>query len=309
LFALIGRGAQRNGSAAADGASQRDALVLPRPLRRVARFLRSPRIDEWSVPRHTGSLAAGAFLLATGVYGMILGGHTEYVFRTSTAVAGFSVRDIAIEGHKETSEIDVLQALGLAGDMSVMAMSVAEARQAILDLPWVSDVAVRKVYPHGIAVTIEERDAFAIWQNGNDLFLIEKDGDVIAPMNERKFVDLPFFVGLGADKDAARLQNVMGKYPGIADRVRAYVRVADRRWDLYLNNGVVVQLPEDDLEQAVAYLASMDGDHDLLSRDVAAVDLRLADRMAVRLSPDALEKRQAMVEERAKKIKALEKQV
>jgi cell division protein FtsQ len=278
--------------------------VLPRPLRRVVRFLNAPALAERQMPRHAGSLLALGFLGATGLYGMVLGGHTGHVVNVGTAAAGFAVEDVVVTGNRETSEIDILQQLGLDGSTSIMALGVEEARTALLDLPWVAAAQVRKVYPNHIEVLLKERQAFAIWQNGSELTLIEKNGNVIASMNEKRFTDLPLYVGLGAETKAAAFDRVISGYPDLKRRVRAYVRVADRRWDLYLTNGVTVRLPQDDVAGAVAALAGMDQSHELLSRDIASVDLRLKDRVTVRLTPDAVERREAAIEQRTKDMKA-----
>jgi cell division protein FtsQ len=65
------------------------------------------------------------------------------------------------------------------------------------------------------------------------------------------------------------------------------VLVAERRWNLHLKNGVEVLLPEDRPEQALRILANLDRSKQLLSRDIVTVDLRLADRVTVRLSDAA----------------------
>jgi len=83
------------------------------------------------------------------------------------------------------------------------------------------------------------------------------------------------------------------KFPALAPRVRAYRRVADRRWDLRLENGVTVLLPETNVEAALVELVGADAQYRLLSRDVTAIDLRLPDRFTVRLAPDAAARREA----------------
>lgn len=308
MFALIGRRVSKGKSGDAAGFSLcRETIVLPRPVRRLVRFLNSPAVTGRRVPRHLGSVLALGFLSVTGIYGMILGGHTDHVLNVSTAAAGFAVENVVVEGNIETSEIDILQQLGLDGTTSVMGLGVAEARQALLGLPWVEDAEVRKVYPNEIRVQLTERKPFAIWQNGDELILIEKNGSVIAPMDERKFIGLPFYVGLGADVRAAKFDAMISPYPALKERVRAYVRVADRRWDLYLNNGVVVRLSEEHTEAALAELARLDQERELLSRDIAAVDLRLTDRITIQLTEESFESRQAAIEQRDKQIAAMER--
>ncbi|MFC3075619.1 cell division protein FtsQ/DivIB [Shinella pollutisoli] len=277
--------------------------VLPRPLRRVVRFLVSLAAGRVHIPRHAGSLASLAFLGATGLYGMSLGGHSQDFAQASTTALGFAIEDVRVSGNRETSEIDILERIGLDGTTSLMALDVKEARAKIAELPWVEDVSVRKIYPGTIEIALKEREAFAIWQHGSDLALIERNGSVIAPLRDNKFSTLPLFVGRDAETAAADFSAEFDNWPDIKARVKAYVRVAGRRWDLRLDNGIVVKLPERNVPRAMDMLATMEAEHALLERDIAAVDLRLEDRTTIQLTEGALARRNAAVEKRAKELK------
>jgi cell division protein FtsQ len=278
-------------------------MVLPRPLRRVVRFLVSLSSGRVYIPAHTGTVSALAFFAATGLYGMSLGGHTDVVAQATTAAAGFAVEDVKVSGNSETSEIDILQLIGLDGTTSLVALDIDAARQKIAALPWVESVEVRKVYPKTIEVKLKEREAYAIWQHGAELSLVEKGGAVIAPLRDNKFSQLPLVVGRGAEVAAASLDAEFSNWPDIKARVKAYVWISGRRWDLHMDNGVVVKLPEDDVDQALARLSKFNKDQALLDRDIAAVDLRLSDRMAVQLTPEAMERRQLVLDQRTKDLK------
>ncbi|HEX8807865.1 MAG TPA: cell division protein FtsQ/DivIB, partial [Xanthobacteraceae bacterium] len=81
------------------------------------------------------------------------------------------------------------------------------------------------------------------------------------------------------------------------------VLVAERRWNLRLTNGMDVRLPENDLQVALDRLVKLDREKNLLSRDIASIDLRLADRVTVRLSDAALQAREDALKANAKKKK------
>jgi cell division protein FtsQ len=81
--------------------------------------------------------------------------------------------------------------------------------------------------------------------------------------------------------------------------VEASVLVAERRWNLRLKNGIEVRLPETDPEHALQTLVQLDHDKKLLSRDIVAVDLRLADRVTVRLSDAAAQAREDALKDAA----------
>ncbi len=280
-----------------------DLFVLPRPLRRAVRFVVGLGSGRINIPAHVGTVSALAFLAATGLYGMSLGGHTQSVAQATTTAAGFAIEDVKVSGNTQTSEIEILQLLGLDGTTSLVALDVDAARQKIASLPWVESVEVRKVYPKTIEVKLVEKAAYGIWQHGSELSLIEKNGTVIAPLRDNKFASLPLFVGRDAETAAASIEGEFADWPDIRSHVKAFVRVAGRRWDLYLDNGIVIKLPEDDIQHALALLTKMNKEDDLLQRDIAAVDLRLEDRTAIQLTPEAATRRQAAVDARTKALK------
>ena len=309
MFAVNGKKSAGQGRKQFAAVSADERIVLPRPLRRVVRFCVSLATGRIPVPAHTGTVGAFAFFAATGLYGMSLGGHTEVVAQATTSAAGFAIEDVKVSGNAQTSEIDILQHLGLDGTTSLIALDIATARRKLADMPWVEDVDVRKVYPRTIEVRLKEREAFGIWQHGTELSLIEKSGSVIAPLRDNKFAALPLFVGRDAETGAAGFVEQIAGWPEIRSRVRAYVRIAGRRWDLHLDNGIVVKLPEGNVSKALQLLSRLDLEEQVLSRDVAAVDLRLADRTTIQLTQGATERRQAAVDARTKAIKKAEKSI
>lgn len=286
-----------------------ETKVLPRPLRRLVRFVLALCSGRIALPRHLGKVSLAAFYGLVSLHGIVVGGHGPIVMQTVTASAGFAVEDVRVSGNQHTSEIDILQLLGLDGSTSLLGLDIAAARQALSELPWVESAEVRKVYPSTVEVVLRERQAYGIWQHGNDLSLIERSGSVIAPLRDNKFASLPLFVGRDAETAAAAIDEEFSQWPAIASRVKAFVRVGGRRWDVHLENGIVVRLPEENVPGALALLNRFDAEQQVLSRDVAVVDLRLPDRVAVRLTPGAQERRTVALEERRKALKKLEQKI
>ncbi|WP_157015825.1 cell division protein FtsQ/DivIB [Mesorhizobium xinjiangense] len=274
-------------------------IVLPRWLRRPVRALSRIDLDGLPVPPFAATALTAVLFGATAAYGVVLGGHSNAVIQTVTAQGGFAVDDVHISGLRELSEIDVLGAVGLNGWTSLVGFDAAAARDRVAALPWVQSASVRKIYPDQLEVVVEEKDAFAIWQHGSELSLIERSGKVIAPFRGGHAA-LPLVVGRGAPEEARDIVAMVAGRPVLADRVKGYVRVADRRWDLRLANGVTLRLPEKDVGAAIDDLLAVDARQGLLSRDIAAVDLRIEDRFVVQLTPDAVEKREAALKQRLK---------
>jgi cell division protein FtsQ len=286
-------------AAAASG----ERMVLPRYARRGVRFLASLATGRINIPRHLGTVSLVAFYAVAGGYSISLSGETRDVTQALTSAVGFAINNVKVSGNAETSEIDILERLGLDGTTSLMALNVVDTRNALKTLPWVRDAEVRKVYPDTIQIKLTERTAFGIWQHGSELSLIEKTGSVIAPLRDNKFAYLPLFVGRDAETGAEEIMADFDQWPDVKKRVKSFIRVAGRRWDIRLDNGVIVKLPEHDMARAMAVLAKLNNEEQLVERDIVAVDLRLEDRTTIQLSEGAAKRRQLAVEARAKALK------
>ncbi|MEX0345147.1 MAG: cell division protein FtsQ/DivIB [Rhizobiaceae bacterium] len=289
----------RPGSAASHSAGE--GMVLPRIMRKPARVFTRLLADGADTPRYAATFMTAALLSATGLYGAVLGGHMPSVVQAVTARTGFAVEEIKISGHRQLSEIDVVGELELNGWTSLLGYSAHEAQSRITDLAWVETASVRKIYPSTLEIKIVERRPFAIWQNGSKLALIERDGNVITTYPGGEFATVPLVVGLGAPEKATEIVSKVAEHPELAAKVKAYIRIADRRWDLRLDNGISVRLPATGEKQAIFDLAELDKRQDLLRRDIASVDMRLGDRMVIGLTSEALDARQTVLKEQAAK--------
>ncbi len=307
LLALVGIRDKKNFAAA--GAELQGERILPRPLRKPYRTLTRIIAGNVEVPRHVGFVSALVLFLATGVYGTIVGGRTHEFTQAATSHIGFGIADVQISGHSQTSEIEILSALGLNGSSSLIGFDTVEAREKLVQLPWVASAEVTKLYPSGLSLKLQERTPFAIWQHDEQLSLIEEDGHVIVPFAHQEFAGLPLVTGNGAEREAKLLVPAVAAIPELKSRVKAQMLVAGRRWDIRLDNGVTIQLPQGDPAEALAGLAKLDSATGLLSKDIETVDLRVAGQMVVRLTESAKAVRDASIAAEDKAAKKAEKHI
>jgi len=251
------------------------ANLLPLRLRRAVEKIERGR------RRRTGHRAALAFLVVALLYALTVGGQIGRLVDSVLVVAGFGIEDVTLTGDKETSKIAVLEKLDIGG--SLIFFDARKAQQRLAELPWIEHAVVRKFYPSRLSVEIKERKPFALWQRDGNVTVIDRSGTTIVPLEEGRFARLPLMVGGGANETAPSLLGDLLAEPAIVAQLRAAVRVADRRWDLHLDNGVTVKLPEKNVRKALAELVKLDTEERLLARDVVVVDMRLPDRVTVRL--------------------------
>ncbi len=248
----------------------------------------------WRLPRGAGIAAALTLIVASVAYGAVRGGHLPVImaelrdFRDAVAnLAGFRITSIALAGQRRLSREDVLTTAGITGRSSLLFLDASEARARLKANPWIADATVLKLYPGRLHIAVTERDAFALWQRDGKVEVIADDGAVVEPYAGQYFAKLPLVVGIGAETRAKGFVAVLDKYPSVRDQLRAAVLVAERRWNVMLKNGIDILLPAAGLEQALDTLVRLDRDNKILSRDIATIDLRLADRVTVRQSDEA----------------------
>jgi cell division protein FtsQ len=290
-------GMRKRSSFVLAGAGSGSSRVLPALLRKPVRFFERLIDGAVVVPRYFGVIFTATFLSTTGLYGMVLGGHTPLVLKETTSRIGFAVGQIKVTGHIETSEIDVLEQLELDGATSLIGFDSEAARQRVLKMPWVASAQVTKLYPDGVSVEITEKQPFAVWQHGDKLSLVEEKGGDIVAFNDERFLELPLVIGDGANLKAHEIVAMMSAFPDLSDRVKSYAYVGGRRWDLMLKDGVTVQLPEKNTGAALQAVAQLEAEKALLGKDIEVVDLRIDDRMVVRLTAEAQGVRDATIKE------------
>jgi len=208
---------------------------------------------------------------------------------------------VSLSGQRQVSREEIFAAAGVTDHSSLLFLDVADARARLEAIPWIAEATVRKLYPDRLQITITEREAFALWQQQGKVKIIAADGTVLSAKVEPRLASLPFVVGNGAAVKARDFLAVLDRFPSIRDQVRASILVGDRRWNLRLKNGIDVRLPDSDMERALETLARLDRDKNLLNRDIVAVDLRLADRLTVRLSDAAAQAREDALKKATKK--------
>ena len=278
-------------------------------------FIGDRRLRRWTarlarIPQGAG--VAGSLLLlgATLSYGAVAGGHVAAVTdwlkgaRDNAANAlGFRIGAVAVNGGSQLSREQALALAGVTGRSSLLFFDAETARARLLANPWIADAAVLKLYPDRLLITITERRAFALWQRNGQINVIADDGTVLQPFVEDRYRGLPLVVGSGAERRAKDFIGLLDRYPEIRSALGASVLVAERRWNLRLTNGIDVRLPDGDLQAALDRLVKLDRDKKLLSRDITSVDLRLPDRVTVRLSDAAAQARDDALKANAKKKK------
>lgn len=270
---------------------------LPVPVRRPPP--RRSRLSLWlRQPLARAGAAGGVLLLLGGLTAVpgsgavldAIGTGLRQALEVTSAVVGLSVAEVQIEGQQRVPAEDVLTALGTQRGEPILAVDLGAARARLEKLPWVDSAVVERRLPHLLHVRLAERQPRAIWQKDGRFLVVDAKGAVIFEDAKGAYGSLPVVIGDDAPANADALLVMLASEPTLAKRVTAATRVGGRRWTLRIDNAIDVKLPEEDAAEAWSRLAQLDRNQQILSRELAAIDLRMPDRLIVQTTPGTLDR-------------------
>ncbi len=254
------------------------------PFRRLAALA-----VETLMPSRPMLMMAGAFIAAALLAALFVGGYVGRAIHavnagidTVAADAGFGLTSVHLSGNHRTPPKTILAALGFAPGQSIFTADLQAARARLMRLPWVADAQVSRTYPDSVSVAIVEKRPFALWESTHGLYVVERSGAPIVHVKPADYKHLPLFLG-DVPKGGADLADAIATHRAVAARVRAMQRVSGRRWNLLLDDGVIVKLPEQDWASQLGVLEKLIVEKGVLERNISEIDLRSPDNYFFKL--------------------------
>ena len=199
----------------------------------------------------------------------------------ASAQLGFRLREVLLVGRERVSRDAVLAASELDLGSPTLALDPESIRARLERNRWIKSARVTTRLPDTVFIEIEERRPLALWQRDGQLRMIDDEGAVIADRELHRYTHLPLVVTPSEPARARPVLDMLAHEPDLERRVRALIEVGGRRWNIRLDNGIDVLLPETQSAVAWSELAELDRRHALLARRISAIDLRIPGRIVV----------------------------
>jgi cell division protein FtsQ len=239
-------------------------------------------------PRIAGLIAA--LVVGVGLIAALASGHRPQAIAASVgggvdrqlAAMGLRVKTLTVQGATPMAQADIIKASGVYRDQPIVGLDLNALRRRIEQVGWVKQARVVRLLPDAIVLVVAQRDTLAVWQHGGRAAVVDAEGHVIPEADPSRFADLPLVVGEGANDSAAAILPAVRSRPRLMQRLEALVRVDDRRWDLRMKDGGLIQLPAVGEDSALIQLDQLDQKSRILELGFARIDLRDPELVAVR---------------------------
>jgi len=200
---------------------------------------------------------------------------------------GFELQDIIISGRNRTTLAEINNTLQLSRGDNFFNINTKQIKQNLENLPWIRDVTIkRSFFPNIIQIAIKEKEVIAIWQLNQKFYPLDFNGYVI---EADYYPDKPILLVIGEEAPEhlnELLQTIRKTAPEYLSRLKAATYVSKRRWNLTFDNisqGITVKLPTENYANALSKLINLDKTSAILKRKLTIIDLRLPDRVTVKM--------------------------
>jgi len=202
----------------------------------------------------------------------------------------FMVDLLAVEGASIAVAEEIRETFPYALPASSFDMELDDVRKLIEEMPPVERAAVRLRQGGVMEVIVTERTPVALIRSREGLEVVDLEGVVIDVVQNRSDrPKLPILTGEGAERHVAEALAIRQSAGPLHDRMRGLVRMGERRWDVVLDRDQRILLPEKNPVRALERVIVLNDAQDMLERDIAAVDMRLASRPTLRMRERAVD--------------------
>ncbi len=204
----------------------------------------------------------------------------------------FQVKLMAIDGASAGLAQDIRDALAIQLPASALDLDFNAMETTVTSLDAVADVALRLEDGGVLQMDVVERVPALLWRGPDALVLLDATGTRAGIAEARHlFPDLPVIAGEGAHDAAAEALVLFAAMGPLSPRLRGLERMGARRWDVVLDHGQRILLPQDGAVRALERAVAMIEAERVLAPAVVALDLRLPRRPTLRLRIEAAEHR------------------
>ena len=261
------------------GRAPQNAGGVPGKMAALGRLDLSPRAVVISI---CAGVAVLALVMATGSRAERIAQSLSTGVDGVTTGLGLKLNRVHITGASDEATPAIQRALDVQAGQPITTLDLDALKASVERVGWVKEARVVRLLPDTLIVEVKEHDRLAVWQTGGRTYVIDSEGRAIPGADAGRYPSLPLVVGKGADAAAGALLPLLAQRPRLMGRIDAIVRVDERRWDLRLKDGGIIQLPALNQEAALIQLDALDQRERLLELGFARIDLRTEGQVSVR---------------------------
>ena len=196
----------------------------------------------------------------------------------------FQIKNVIIEG-SEKSNISKIENNVTEFKGNLIGLNFNSIKEIVESSEWVKRASIKKVLPSTLKINVTENDPYAIYFQEGKSFLIDLDGSIITEINLNNYEDDLLFVrGENSPELLEQLiRDISIAFPNLTQTLEEVEFIEKRRWNLKLNNKLLVKLPDENIQQSLKNLKQLFEEQEVMESNIIEIDLRIQGRAALKV--------------------------
>ena len=212
------------------------------------------------------------------------------IYRSVIERPEFMLTLMAIIGASDEVMQDIREVLAVDFPVSYFALDLDNMQRLVAGLDSVQHAELRVRSGGVLEVVVTERMPEYLWRRDTGLEVLDATGAYIKSIGSRMdYPRLPLIAGEGADLQIMQVEELLKAAEPLENRLRGLVFVGERRWDVVLDKGQTLMLPEEGAAITLERIIALDDADELLARNIETVDFRIMNRPTLHLRKGAME--------------------
>ena len=196
----------------------------------------------------------------------------------------FQIKNVIIEG-SEKSNISEIENNVTEFKGNLIGLNFNSIKEIVESSEWVKRASIKKVLPSTLKINVTENDPYAIYFQEGKSFLIDLDGSIITEINLNNYEDGLLLVrGENSPELLEQLiRDISIAFPNLTQTLEEVEFIEKRRWNLKLNNKLLVKLPDENIQQSLKNLKQLFEEQEVMESNIIEIDLRIQGRAALKV--------------------------
>ena len=196
----------------------------------------------------------------------------------------FQIKNVIIEG-SEKSNISEIENNVTEFKGNLIGLNFNSIKEIVESSEWVKRASIKKILPSTLKINVTENDPYAIYFQEGKSFLIDLDGSIITEINLNNYEDDLLFVRGEHSPELLEqlIRDISIAFPNLTQTLEEVEFIEKRRWNLKLNNKLLVKLPDENIQQSLKNLKQLFEEQEVMESNIIEIDLRIQGRAALKV--------------------------
>ena len=195
--------------------------------------------------------------------------------------SGMVLNEVYVNKRKKSNvnNDNIIEVLNIDIGDTINSFNINNIRKRINDLSWVKESKIYLLPLGKLDIFLIEHIPFGVLELNKNHYLIDNNGIRIKTIESSEFPGLFRLYGEGATLDIKELPPIIQKLKQLKLEVLKVERIDLRRWNVFINKGFYLKLPNQYPENSIEFLFPL---NNIDYNNLDSIDLRIENRISLK---------------------------